>query len=314
MKLKNLLILSLVVFALCFSLAVEAKNVELNIGTAGMGGAYYPMGQGLANLVTEYAEGISMVPIVTGGSVANPRLASDGEIDFGLTNANLAYFSYRGEGNYDKKLNVAAVLPLHPSVLHIITLADSPINTFTDIKGKKVGAGSAGGGTIAFINVLLEEYGMTIKDIVPSFLSYADQFTQLADRNLDICFMLAGYPASAATQITATHKIKFIDLEEDHLSNLLDKYPYYTKIVVPKEVYNLDKDAVAIGVSNVLIVNRDLDEEVVYKATKAIVEHLDELRETNATAKQIDLSKVKEMPIPFHPGAERYLREAGLLD
>ncbi len=155
---------------------------------------------------------------------------------------------------------------------------------------------------------------MNIEEITPSFLSYADEFTQLGDKNLDICFMLAGYPASAATQIAATHKIKFIDIEEEHFVNLIKGYPYYTKIVVPKEVYKWEKDALAIGVPNVLIVNNDLDEELVYKITKAIVENLDELRETNATAIQIDLNKAKGIPIPFHPGAERYLKEVGILD
>jgi len=315
MKLKRLFVfMTIAILTLCLCLTIEAKQIELNVGTAGMGGAYYPMGQGLGNLVTDYVEDVSMVPVVTGGSVANPRLASDGEIDFGLTNANLAYFGYLGEGKYDKKLNISAVIPLHPSLLHIIALADSPINSFTDIKGKKVGVGTAGGGTIAFIKNLLKDYEMTIEEITPSFLSYADEFTQLGDKNLDICFMLAGYPASAATQIAATHKIKFIDLEDEHFVSLIKEYPYYTKIVVPKDVYKLEKDAQAIGVPNVLIVNNDLDEELVYQVTKAIVENLDELREMNATAKQIDLNRAKGIPIPFHPGAERYLKEVGILD
>jgi len=285
MKLKRLFVfMTIAILTLCLCLTIEAKQIELNVGTAGMGGAYYPMGQGLGNLVTDYVEDVSMVPVVTGGSVANPRLASDGEIDFGLTNANLAYFGYLGEGKYDKKLNISAVIPLHPSLLHIIALADSPINSFTDIKGKKVGVGTAGGGTIAFIKNLLKDYEMTIEEITPSFLSYADEFTQLGD------------------------------LEDEHFVSLIKEYPYYTKIVVPKDVYKLEKDAQAIGVPNVLIVNNDLDEELVYQVTKAIVENLDELREMNATAKQIDLNRAKGIPIPFHPGAERYLKEVGILD
>jgi len=315
MRKVQLIFISIIVIAfLTVGFTSMAQKVELNVGTAGMGGAYYPMGQALANVVSNHVDDVSMVPVVTGGSVENPRLISEGNVDFAITNANMGYFAVNGIGSYQSKLDISVVIPLHPSLLHIITLADSPINSFADIEGKKVGVGTAGGGTISFINVLLEEYGMTIDDFTPSFLSYADQFTQLGDRNLDICFMLAGYPASAATQITATHDIKFIHLEEEHLSNLLEKYPYYTKIVVPKEIYGLEKDAVAIGVSNILIARNDLDEEVVYNATKAIVEHLDEAAETYSTANQIDLSKANEMTVPFHPGAERYLKEVGILD
>lgn len=306
-------VILLVFLLVSFTSMAIAQKVELNVGTAGMGGAYYPMGQALGNVASKYVDEVSLVPVVTGGSVENPRLISEGNVDFAITNANMGYFAVQGSGNYQSKLDISAVIPLHPSLLHIITLADSPIKSFADIKGKKVGVGTAGGGTISFINVLLKEYEMSIDDFTPSFLSYADQFTQLGDRNLDICFMLAGYPASAATQITATHDIKFIHLEEEHLNNLLEEYPYYTRIVVPKEVYGLEKDAVAIGVSNILIARNDLDEELVYNVTKAICEHLEEAAETYSTASQIDLSRAQEMTVPFHPGAERYLKEAGYL-
>ncbi len=312
-KIQPVLISIIVLAFLSVGFTGMAQQVELNVGTASMGGAYYPMGQALGNVISKYVEGVSAVPVVTGGAAENPRLISYGDVDFAITNGDLAYFAHRGEQNYDQEYEFSAMIPLHPSLLHIITLADSSINSFSDIVGKRAGVGTAGGGSISFINALIEEYGITMNDFTPSFLAYADQFTQLSDRNLDICFMLAGYPASAATQIAATHDIKFIHLEEDHMANLLEKYPYYTRIVVPKEVYGLDKDAVAIGVSNVFIVRNDLDEELVYNATKAIVEHLDEVAEAYSTASQIDLSKAEELVIPFHPGAERYLKEAGIL-
>jgi len=313
---KNYFILILMIFLLFLTtgFASMAQQTELNIGTASMGGAYYPMGQALGNVISKYVDGITAVPVVTGGSAENPRLVSFGDVDFAITNGDLAYFAHRGEQNYDRAYEFSTVIPLHPSLLHIVTLADSTINSFSDIVGKRAGVGTAGGGSISFVNALVEEYGISIDDFTPSFLSYADQFTQLGDRNLDICFMLAGYPAAAATQIAATHDIKFIELEEEHMSNLLEKYPYYTRIVVPKEVYGTEEDVIAIGVPNVFIVRNDLDEEIIYQATKAIIEHLDEVAEAYSTANQIDPSMAEDLVVPFHPGAERYLKEAGFLE
>ena len=290
----------------------KQKTYELSIGTAGMGGAYYPMGQAVATVVSNHLDNVSMVPAVTGGSVANNRLVDNHEQDMGITNADLAYFAVNGTNQYEgTKLNISAVMAIHPSLLHIYTLAGSPINSFRDIKGKRVAAGTAGGGTISFINVLLGEYNMSIDEITPSFLSYADGSSQLGDGNLDIAFVLAGYPASAVTQLQASHKIKFIELEPDMLSKTLKDYPYYTTIVVPKDVYKTAKPITAIGVRNVLVVNNDMDEELVYNITKVLNENINELREITAIANNIDPDKVTDVPIRLHPGAKRYYDEVG---
>jgi len=163
---------------------VQAK--ELRIGTTSQGGAFYPVGQAIATLINKYAEDLTAVPVVTQGSVQNPRLVHSGEIDIGITNNNLALFANEGKGPYKKggKMDLAAVGWLHFSVLHIITLAGSPIKTFSDIKGKGVAVGPAGGGNLGFLNRLLPVHGLTIEDIKPSFLGYFDGFSQLADGNM----------------------------------------------------------------------------------------------------------------------------------
>lgn len=293
---------------LVFSVA-PAHSEELRIGTASMGGAFYPMGQGIANLVAKYAGGgLTMVPIVTAGSVKNPSLVASGELDIGMTNTNLALLANAGKGAYKKKLDLAAVGALHPSVLNMVTLASSPINTFADIKGKRVAVGPAGGGTLSFLQRLLEMHGMNMKEITPSFLSYNDGFSQLADGNVDAAFALAGYPAAALSQARATKELKFIRIVDDKFEAMLKKYPYYTRVVMPKETYRLREDAVVLGVSNVLVVRRDMPEAKVYAITKAIYDHLDEFRAANANARQINPKDSLTMPMPLHPGAARYFK------
>ncbi|MCS7233318.1 MAG: TAXI family TRAP transporter solute-binding subunit [Synergistetes bacterium] len=305
-----LMVLALIIsFSLGKAVAASGSKKYISIGTASVGGAYFSLGQSIANIVNKYVKDVEMVAEVTGGSVENPRLVSQGDVEFGLTNANLAYFGVMGMPPYKDKLKISAVASLHPSVFHIITLGNSPINAVSDFKGKRIAVGPAGGGTIPVLEVVLEEYGLSIKDILPSYLSYSDGFMNLADGNVDIALALSGYPASAVLELTANKRIKFINIEDDKMANIMKKHPYYSKIVVPKDVYKLEKDAVAIGIRNVLIVRSDVDEILVYQITKAIFDNLEELRNMNAIAKQIDLEEASKVPIPLHPGAKRYFDE-----
>lgn len=308
MKTSKLLAASVFVAGVAFG-AAPVQSEELRIGTASQGGAFYPIGQGISNLVTKYAGGgMTMVPIVTAGSVKNPDLVASREVDIGITNTNLALLAIAGKGPYKQKLDLAAVAALHPSVLSMVTLAGSPINTFADIKGKRVAVGPAGGGTLSFVQRLLEMHGMTMKDITPSFLSYNDGFSQLADGNVDAAFALAGYPAAAISQARATKELKFIRLTDEKLDAMLKKYPYYTRVVVPKATYRLDEDAVVLGVSNVLVVRTDMPADKVYAITKAVFDHLDEFKAENANARQIDPKDSLALPVPLHPGAARYFK------
>lgn len=283
---------------------------ELRIGTASLGGAFYPVGQGISNLVTAYVPGVSMVPVVTHGAVENPRLVASGEVDIGITNANLLYLASKGEKPYPKALDVVPLGALHPSILHIVTLDGSPIKSFADLKGKRLAVGPAGGGTLSFLQRLLEAYGMSMGDITPSFLSYADGFSQLGDGNVDAALALSGYPTSAVMQTQATNKLKFVKIDDAKMAEMLKKYPYYSKVTLPKSVYGLDEDAVVLAVNNVLIAPKSMSNDRAYAITKAIYGHLDEFAKENANAKQINPKDSLSLAVPLHPGAQRYFDEA----
>lgn len=292
------------------AIVTPGQAEELRIGTASLGGAFYPVGQSISNMVTKYAgDGMTMVPIVTAGSVQNPRLVNTGEVDMGITNNNLALFANEGMGPYKSgKMDLRAAGALHFSVLHMVTLDGSPIKTFADIKGKRIAVGPAGGGTLSFLRRLLSLYGMTMRDIRPNFLSYADGFSQLADGNVDAAFALSGYPSSAVSQARASKKLRFITISDAKMKEALAKYKFYSRVEIPKEVYRLDRNAVVLGVNNMLVVKASMDADKVYRITKAIYDHMKEFRENNALAKQIDPKRSLSLTIPLHPGAERYFK------
>ncbi len=287
---------------------VATNAAELRIGTASQGGAFYPVGQAISSLVNKHADGTTMVPIVTGGSVENPRLVNSGEVDIGITNNNLSVLANKGVGPYKKAgaMDLRAIGPLHYSILHMMTLDGSSINSIADLKGKRVAVGPAGGGTIPFLGQVLALEGLTIDDITPSFLSYGDGFSQLADGNVDAAFALSGYPAGAVMQARANKKLKFIPLSDDQVTTALDKHKNYNKVTVPADTYGTDSDGIVLGVNNMLIVKADMDDETAFQIAQAIYGNMDEFRAENALANQIDPTTATRLKIPLHPGAARY--------
>ena len=261
------------ILSICFAVALAAKAMsaaaeELRIGTATSVAHFTPSAQGISNLVNKYAGGdITMVPVVTGGSVQNPRPIGTGEVDIAITNNNLAVLATKGVGPYKSgAIDVKAIAALHPSVLHMIVLDGS------DIKGKRVAVGPAGGGTLGFLNFLLPIHSLTLDDFTPSFLSYADGFSQLSDGNVDAAFALSGYPASAVMQAGAGQKLRFIEFAPGKLDEALGKNAAFKVLEIPADVCGTDAAGTVIGVNNILIALTDMD------ADKGPLDHCRRLR------------------------------------
>jgi uncharacterized protein len=296
--------------ALVFAVT-SASAQELRIGTASLGGAFYPMGQAISNLVNAYAgDDISMVPVVTGGSVQNPRLIDSGDVEIAITNNNLAVLARKGVGPYKSgPIDVSAVAALHPSVLHMVVLEGSDIETLSDLKGKRVAVGPAGGGTLGFLNFLLPLNDMSLEDMTPSFLSYSDGFSQLTDGNVDAAFALSGFPAGAVMQAAAGSDLKFISFPTGMLDKAIAKNPAFKPVEIPADVYGTSEPATVIGVNNMLVVPTSMDADLVEKIVTAIFDNIVEFRAENANARQIDPAMSLDLAIPLHEGAARYFNK-----
>ena len=298
--------LTIIVSVTFLACAPVTDRQEIRLGTAALGGAYYPLGQGLSSLVTQHLDGVSMVPIVTRGAVENPRLVSRGDLEMALTNADLAFFAHEGEEPYEVPLDVLAAGALHPSVLHLIARADGSFSSFAELRGKRVALGAAGGPTVSLARRLLEAHGMSLDDIVPSFLSYSDGFSQLSDGNVDAAFALAGYPAAGVLQTRATQELAFIQIEPEIMAQFVSDNPYYYLVDISPEVYDTQTGSTLLAVANVLIVRGSESTDAVFNVVESIYSNLERLQATNAIARQIDPSQSAELPIPLHPGAARY--------
>ncbi|WP_341368925.1 TAXI family TRAP transporter solute-binding subunit [Yoonia sp. BS5-3] len=291
------------------TLSSTAIAEELRIGTASLGGAFYPMGQSISNVVNSHAgNDISMVPVVTGGSVQNPNLIATGEVEIAITNNNLAVLAIGGKGPYTAAgpIDLGAVAALHPSVLHMVVLADSDIQTFEDLAGKRVAVGPAGGGTLGFVNFLLPLHDMSIDDITPSFVSYSDGFSQLTDGTVDAALALSGYPAGAVMQASAGADLRFISFSDGKLDEALEANGAYVAVEIDADVYDTPESGMVIGVNNMLVAPNSLDADTVEAVTRAIFDNLEELQAENANARQIDPAMSLNLAIPLHAGAQAY--------
>ncbi len=307
-----LMVLTVFSLALAGCATTEEDTVsQYGVATATVGGAFYPMGQAVATVVNENSEKVELTAEVTNGAVENPRLLHDHESDIGITNSHTAYFAYSGQAPYEKKLDVLAIGNLHPSVFHIVVKASSDIKTIEDLKGKRIAVGTAGGASVNFLSLVLEQYGISIDEIKPSYLPYSDGFSQLGDGNVDAAVALSGYPAAAVLEASTLNELRFLEMDKETFDGLLEQYPYYSRIYIPAGTYGNDEKIAVLGVRNMLICRADMDEDDVYEITKALYDNLDKLKEINTTAQQIDEETVSETSVPLHPGAQKYFDEAG---
>lgn len=292
----------------------KIQSQQLTVGTASAGGAFYVVGTGVAEVITSHVGPLNVTAEITGGSVQNPILVGTGEADMAISNADHVLNAVKGINQYDKKYDLTAIGSLHSSILHIVTLEKTGIKSISDLKGKKVAVGPAGGGSIPMIEAILEVYGMSMDDILPSYLSYDDGISQLKDGQVDCALAAAGYPASSVLSLGATDKVVMISVTAEDMQKVSAKNPYYSMEVVSKDVYGTDEDVTVLCVRNLLYCSPELSVETVYGITQAVYGNLEELKTYHNALRPVSLEAVTDTStVPLHPGAEQYFKDAGLL-
>ncbi|MDF2615066.1 MAG: family transporter solute-binding subunit [Clostridia bacterium] len=299
----------------------ENKTVEkpkfLTIGTAGTGGAYYPIGITMAQIVTEKL-GIDTTAQVTGGATENNSLIEAGTVEMGITQASLAYAAINGKAPYDSKLaSVQGIMTgLSKGTFHVVTLKSTGIKAIEDLKGKTVVLGPAGGAAITMANEVFGEYGFTKDDIKPSYVSYSDGMSALTDGTVDAVVVQSAAPASAIQELAATRAkdMLILSVKDEIVQKMVEKYPYYKDLTIPADVYKTESDIRTIYVPNMVVCSSKLSDELVYDITKAFFENLDKIKGSNAAAKDLTLEGAAEgCPIDIHPGALKYYKEVGAI-
>ncbi len=326
MKIRRKLLMSLVLVLIAASLMGCAQKAEapangdsgkleikqISIGGAGTSGTFYIMAAGFSDVINKKL-GINSVAEVTGGSVENLKLIGDKKIEMGVTQVDVAQNALAGQKQFDKPVGVTAVLPMYPNVVQIVTLKDSPINSFQDLKGKKVSVGSPGSGILATNEVILKTLGLSMEDILPQYLSFGETTDAFRDGSIDAAIVNTAAPAPWIVDLETTHPVKFIPLTSEEIGKFTAE-PYYVEAIIEKDAYkSLDADIPTFAVWITLVCQPDLSEDAVYNVVKAIFENGENLKDVHSVAKYITLDNVKNIGgVPYHPGAIKYYKEKGI--
>jgi len=297
----------------------QDKKVRLSIGTGGTGGVYYPLGGGLAAMLSKYVPGVEATAEVTAGSIANLQLIGSGKSEIAFTMADAAWDAVNGLDKFkDSKVAVRTLVVFYPNRMHVATVEGTGINKFSDLKGKRVSTGAPVSGTEVMSLRLIEAMGLDPnKDLTRERLSVAESVNAIKDGKIDALFWVGGVPTAAISDLAATpgKKLKLID-HGDGADNMRKKYgPIYVKNKILANAYPGEtRDTTNVDVWNLIVVPESADENLVYQITKVMFEKKDDLVKVHKDAGFLELANqaTGASPIPFHPGALRYLKEKGI--
>ena len=308
---------------LAADLASAQEQKFITIGTGGVTGVYYPTGGAICRLVNkDRAEhGIRCSVESTGGSVYNVNTIRQGELDMGVVQSDVQYKSLKGEGEefegqgpYE---DLRAVFSVHPEPFTVVARADSGIETFDDLKGKRVNVGNPGSGQRSTMEVLMDAKGWTMDDFaLASELKSAEQAQALCDNKIDAMVFTVGHPSGSIQEATTTCDTKLIPVSGPEVDQLVEQNPYYAKAVIPGGMYaGTDEDVETFGVKATFVSSAEVPDDVVYQVTKAVFENFEDFKKLHpafATLQKEDMV-TQALSAPLHPGAEKYYSEAGMM-
>ena len=292
------------------------KQPMLSVVSGGTGGVYYPLGGGLANLLTSQLEDYQVTAEVTGGSLDNLKLVGSGRADIGFSMVDAAWDAYQGTDRFaDGALPIRTLAVLYPNRMQVVTVESSGIVSMAELKGRRVSVGSAGSATELMALRVLETYGLQ-DAVTRERLSVAESVNAMRDRKIDAFFWAGGVPTAAVTDLAASPGTRLHLLDHAQaVEKMNERYgPLYSVSVIPKEVYpGLQKDNANATVWNILLVHQDLPEDLAYRIVEALFENKPALVAVHKEAEHIALENQSRRfsPIPFHPGAARYFAEKG---
>lgn len=294
----------------------KAPNPFINILTASRGGIFYPLGSALSNIFAAKIPGTRPSVQATKGSPENLNLLQQGKGEIAFTQGDALVFAWAGnaDAGFNSKLDkVRGITAIYSSFVQIVATKESGIKTFTDLKGKRLSVGARRSGTELTTRAFFRAAGMTYKDLDKvEYLPFEESVDLMKNRQLDATMQTAGLGVPAIREIANSFSIIVVETPPA----IVDKVGApYVRAIIPKGTYRgQDADVQAAGLPNYLVTRADLPDDLVYNVTKAVFDSTAELIAAHPAAASIKLEHALDgMPVPLHPGAEKYFKERGLV-
>lgn len=289
---------------------------QLALSAGGTGGVYYPVGGGIAEVITSKVEGYSAVSVVTGATVENMSHIASGESDFALGIADVLTQAVGGTGHFEgRAIPLRAIAAIYAAPMQIVALADRPIHQLEDIRGKRFSVGAPGSGNEVNTRTVLGANGIGFDDLGSvERLNYNETSDAMRDSTVDGGLWASTAPTSTIMSLAATRDIRLIPLSDDEVATIMENDAAFVPFMLPAGLYaGMDEPVQTVALSNALVAHEDMDEELAYKVTRAIHENRDFLISIHPAMNDMTLDfAVNGLPIPLHPGAIRYYEEVGV--
>ena len=286
---------------------------SITVGTASQGGTYFIYGSGWANLVQQ-ATGVNASAEVTGGPVQNATLVQTGDLDFAMVTMGPAYEAWTGTSPLAPGLphaDLRALFPMYQTPFQCVALADSGINSLSDLEGQVVGVGPAGGTPGTYWPRFFETLGI---EIDPRSGGASDLATQLQDGLIDGFCFAAGIPISAFSQILAQVDANIFSFSDAERVTILESFPSVAPFDVPAGTYTgIDEADGTVAMWNFAVTSAEMSDTFVYEVMQTVLGNNDRMLEIHrAAAATLPENYRFNTFLPFHPGAVRWFEDNGV--
>lgn len=293
-----------------------AQEQFVNILTGGQSGVYYPLGVALSKIYADNIEGVRTQVQSTKASVENLNLLQQGrgELAFALGDSVKLAVEGDEEAGFKEPLDkLRGIAAIYPNFIQIVASKESGVKTLADLKGKSVSVGAAKSGTELNARKIFETAGMSYEDFSKTeYLPFGESVELIKNRQLDATLQSAGLGVSSIKDLATSIDIQMVAVPAEVAEKL--GAPYVAETIPAGTYQGQEEDVPTVAVVNFLVTHSDVSDELAYQMTKQLFENLPEMEAAHNAAAQIKLENaVKGMPLPLHPGAERYYKEKGLL-
>ncbi|MGE0315098.1 MAG: TAXI family TRAP transporter solute-binding subunit [Lautropia sp.] len=310
-------VVSLAAATLATPAPAQAQSpVFINVLTGGTAGVYYPLGTALSTIYNQTIPNAKATVQSTKGSVENLNLlaARRGEIAFALGDSVASAYQGDAEVGFPKPLKMLrAIGATYGNYVQIVASADSGVKTLADLKGKRISVGAPKSGTELNARAIFKAAGMTYKDFSKvEYLPFGESVELIKNRQLDATLQSAGLGVASLRDLASAIKIVVVPIPADVVAKVGD--PAYQPAVIPAKTYEGQaNDVPAAVISNILVTHDKVSDDLAYQMTKSLFTNLDKMVAAHKAASAISLKSATTVPIPMHPGAAKYYKEAGVL-
>jgi uncharacterized protein len=318
-SLRAIVLVTIFVFTVS-SVVLAAGKTVMPVYTPGAGGTAYLVGGATTAVINRYVPEVQLMVETTGGTAAMTKLMQEksekNQPSFGVPDSKVTLVAYKGEAPFSKPmLAQKAVVFTHGAGLNLVVETKSPIKSYADLKGKRVGVGAAGSGTAQMGMQLIEDHGVTSKMYKPLWLGYSEVVEGIKDGSIDAGFISGTYPVAAIQQLAFDTPIRVIPVDPDVLKKILPVSPWYYEFVLQPNAYKGITQPTSILVfGSFLSASDKVDTDLMYKMMHVLFDHRDELLAVCPGMKEMSLQNAtKTIAIPFHPGTVKYYKEKGVM-